>query len=69
MEFFRQEYWRRVRFPTSGDLPDPGIEPESLASPALAGELLNTSATWEAHGRMLHLIHVIGIITRPISKD
>ena len=31
------------------DLPDPGIEPESLASPALAGELFNTSATWEAH--------------------
>ena len=24
-------------FPTPGDLPDPGIEPTSLASPALAG--------------------------------
>ena len=26
-----------VTFPTSGDLRDPGIEPSSLASPALAG--------------------------------
>ena len=24
-------------FPTPGDLPDPGIEPASLVSPALAG--------------------------------
>ena len=68
-EFFRQEYWRRVPFPTPGDLPDPGIEPESLASPALAGEVFNTSATWEAHGRMLHLTHTVETITRQISKD
>ena len=31
-----------------GDLPDPGIEPVSLASPALAGGFFTTSATWEA---------------------
>ena len=37
-----------VAMPTS-DLPDPGIEPESLISPALAGGFLTTSATWEAH--------------------
>ena len=34
--------------PTSGDLPDPGIEPTSLMSPALAGGFFTTSATWEA---------------------
>ena len=28
------------------DLPDPGIQPESLASPALAGGLFANSATW-----------------------
>ena len=33
MEFFRQEYWSGLPFP-SGDLPDTGIEP---VSPALAG--------------------------------
>ena len=37
--------------PTPGDLPDPGIEPVSLALPALAGCFFNTSATWEAHVR------------------
>ena len=31
-----------------GNLPDPGIEPTLLKSPALAGEFLSTSATWEA---------------------
>ena len=29
MGFFRQEYWSGVAFPSSGDLPDPGIEPGS----------------------------------------
>ena len=37
MEFSRQEYWRGLPFLPPGDLPDPGIEPELLASPALAG--------------------------------
>ena len=35
--FSRQEYWDRLPFPISRDLPDPGIKPASLASPALAG--------------------------------
>ena len=34
--------------PSPGDLPDTGIEPISLTSPALAGGLFTTSATWEA---------------------
>ena len=29
-------------FPTSGDLPNPGIKPESFASPALAGGFFTT---------------------------
>ena len=35
--FSRQEYWSGLPFPPSGDLPDPGIKPASLVSPALAG--------------------------------
>ena len=31
MEFSRQEYWSGVPLPSPGDLPDPGIEPRSLA--------------------------------------
>ena len=40
MEFSRQEYWTGLPFPTPGDLPDPGIKPVSLASPALAVDSL-----------------------------
>ena len=36
MEFSRQEYWNGLPFPSLGDLPNPGIEPMSLASPELA---------------------------------
>ena len=39
MGFARQEHWRGSPFPSSGDLRDPGIEPES---PALAGGFFTT---------------------------
>ena len=35
--FPRQEYWSGLPFPSPGHLPDPGIEPASLVSSALAG--------------------------------
>ena len=44
----RQEYWSGLPFPFPGDLPNPGIEPMSLVSPALAGRFFTTGATWEA---------------------
>ena len=37
MGFFRPEYWSGLLIPPPGDFPDPGIEPTSLVSPALAG--------------------------------
>ncbi|ELR62600.1 hypothetical protein M91_13191, partial [Bos mutus] len=46
MEFSRQEYHSGLPFPTPGDLPNPGIKPGSLASPALADRFFTTSATW-----------------------
>ena len=49
MEFSRQEYWSGLSCPSPGVLPDPGIEPTSLMSPALTGELFTTGAPWEAH--------------------
>ena len=39
MGFPRQEYQRRLPFPSPGDLPDPVIE---LTFPALAGRLFTT---------------------------
>ena len=43
MEFFRQEYWSGLPFPSPGDLPDPGMEPVSLVSLALAGGSFDTA--------------------------
>ena len=51
MEFSRQEYWSGLPF-HSPDLPDPGIKPTSLVSPALADGFFTTSTTWEAHSRL-----------------
>ena len=48
MGFSRQEYWNGLPFPLPEDLSDPGIEPTSLASPALAGGFFTTNITWEA---------------------
>ena len=42
VEFSKQEYWSGWPFPSLGDLPHPGVEPESLACPALAGGLFTT---------------------------
>ena len=37
MEFFRQEYWSKLLFPTPRYLPNLGIEPAPVTTPALAG--------------------------------
>ena len=46
--FSMQEHWSGLSCPPPGDLPDPGIEPTSLKSPALASGFFTTSAIWEA---------------------
>ena len=46
--FCRQENWSGVPCPPSGYVPDLGIEPTALKSPALVGGFLTTSITWEA---------------------
>ena len=43
MGFSRQEYCSGLPLPSPGDLPDPGIEPVSLVSPALAGRFFTTA--------------------------
>ena len=42
MGFSRQQYWSGLPFPTPRDLPNPGIQPVSLASSALAGGFFNS---------------------------
>ena len=56
--FSRQEYWSGLPCPSPGDLPNPGIEPTCLASPALEGGFFTTSATRtrsssECNGRLV----------------
>ena len=49
--FSRQEYWSGLPYLPPGDLPDPGIKPVSLISPALAGGFfspVNNPSTQEA---------------------
>ena len=46
--FSRKEYWSGLPCTSPGDLPNPGIEPTSLMSLALAGGFFTTSTIWEA---------------------
>ena len=48
MGFSRQEYWSGLPFPSSGDLPNPGIEPGSPVSSALQVDCLLLSH-WGNH--------------------
>ena len=47
-ELSRQEYCSGLLCLPPGNLPDPGIEYVSLLSPALAGKLFTTRATWDS---------------------
>ena len=51
MGFFRSEYCSELPFPPPGDLPNPGIEPTSPISPALAAKFFIT----EPSGKPLNL--------------
>ena len=49
MEFYRKDYWSGLPFPTPGNIPNPGVEPMSLVSPALAGEFLTPEPPGKPH--------------------
>ena len=55
MGFSRQEYWSGLPFPSPGDLPDPGIEPKSLALQA-------DSLLTELQGKPLSPVTGMGIL-------
>ena len=55
MGFSRQECWSGLPCPPPGDLPDPGIKPASLTSPALADRFFTTGATWEVHKKKIDM--------------
>ena len=53
MEFSRQEYWNGLPFPSPGDLPNPGIEPES---PALQADALPSEPPGIGQRQILYVI-------------
>ena len=57
MGFSRREYWGGLPFPSSGDLPNPGIEP---LSPVLAGRFLTAEPyTGLGQGLILGLVSLV----------
>ena len=56
--FSGQEYWNGLPFPSPRDLPNQGMKPTSLASPALAGGFFTTSATCDV--RQMDLNQLLG---------
>ena len=61
-------------FPTPGDLPDPGIEPASLASPALADRFFTQGADGGSNHELLIAkfrikLKKVGKTTRPFRYD
>ena len=55
MGFSRQESWRGLPCPSPGDLPDPGIQPTSLMSPALLA-FLYRRATGRAQKALIEML-------------
>ena len=80
MGYSRQEYWKGLPFPTPGDLPHPGIEPTSLASPPLAGGFSNPNTTCapgsysnpdnciSTQKQHLHILNPIPVLRRLLSS-
>ena len=53
-DFSRKTYWSGLPFPPPGDLPDLGIKPASLVSPALAGRFFTIEPLAEAWFMLTH---------------
>ena len=49
---FSMQYWSGSPCPPPGDLPNRGIKPKSLMSPALAGRFFTTSTSGKQKGSL-----------------
>ena len=57
-----------IKSPAPGDLPDSGIKPVYLMSPALAGTFFTTSTTWEAQVHLLTSFYINYLFRDPILQ-
>ena len=65
-KFFRLEYWSGFPCPPPGDLPNPGTEPTSPMSPALAGSFFITAREGQGiDGKSLY--HLLRFAVNPKS--
>ena len=64
MGFPRQESWSRLSFPSPGDLPNPGMEPES---PAWAGGLFTTELPGKPNDKSSLTESLGGVMLRCLS--
>ena len=68
--FSRQEYWNGLLFPPPGDLPNPGIEPVSVASLALAGGFFTPVPPGKPlYKPSLNACHVAGVVLELSNKE
>ena len=54
MRFSRHEYGRRLPFPSPGDLPNPGIEPQS---PARAGGFFTSESLGKPNSAVMNMLY------------
>ena len=67
MGFSRQEYWSGLPSPPPGDLPNPGIEPISPASPALAGRFFTTEPPGKPSNYIVVVLSCIRLCETPMD--
>ena len=69
-EFSWQEYWSGLLCPPPGDLPNPGIEPESLMSPTLAGGFFTTNSTWDTlNNTTINILKCISVFLEDLFPE
>ena len=54
----QEEYWSGLPCPPPGDLPNSGIKPSSLMSPALPGRFFTASTAWEAQALLIPFFYL-----------
>ena len=71
MGFLSQEHWSGPLCPLPGGLPDPGMEPNSLMSTALANRFFTVSTIWEAYEDIYGTINSLSQseINKPMNKE
>ena len=66
--FSRQEYWSGLSCSPPGDLPDPGIKPGSLTSPALAGGFFTPNITDALYSKSSNLFQPVSAVLQGLSR-